>query len=402
MQRDMALPWWKRMVALGSIITWMVWAYVRLMPPSTMIRHGQLLINRYNAWSYDHLAYSDVVKLYQTRFLFLHFVPYIQNRIEYPVVMGLFMWLTSLGHGVSLYFFITFSVFTMVALSVYFVMERLVPQQAIYFGVLPLLMVYGLLNWDLLGIGFMVFGWYGYKRHAYVPSAILFSLGVFAKLFPIFFLPFIATELWRTGQRKTLGRMVVTFAVTAVVVNGPFILGNWKNWAYFFTFNAGRGLGADIYANPWIHGISTAAANAFSLMVVVATVLYFMWRVYRGGRVVEATALSFTVFLIVNKVYSPQYTLWVFVLAILAEWPVWTYVVITLAGLTDYVNSFTVLQLLSTKSPSGRWYVDHVFFLGVLYRYLSLLVSGAGAALTRQTAGRRSQNISLDAELPAS
>ena len=392
MRSDVSHPWWKRTLAVVSITVWMAWGYIRLMPPSSMIRHGQLLTNRYGVWCYQNLAYSDVVKLFQTRFLFLHLVPYIQNRIEYPVITGLFMWVTSLGHGIGSYFFITFVVFELIALMVYFFMERMVPKHAIYFAVFPLLMVYGLLNWDMLGIGFMVLAWYWYKKESFIASAIAFSFGVFAKLFPIFFLPFIVAELWRKRQTRTLWRMVAAFVVTSFVINLPFAIGNLRNWSYFFTYNAGRGLGADIYSNEWIHGISTSAANFFSLGVVVLAVLFFMWRVYNGSRVIDATALTFTVFLFVNKVYSPQYTLWLFVLAIFAEWPIWTYIVIALAGLVDYVNSFTVLELISSKSSSAGWYVNHVFFIGVLYRYVSLAVAGIGAAVALVYSGKTSKD----------
>ncbi|MCY0898434.1 MAG: glycosyltransferase 87 family protein [Firmicutes bacterium] len=377
----MTQPWFKRFIAFVSITVWMTWAYLRLRPPHSLVRHGLLLVNRYNAWSYRNLAYSDIVKLYQTRFLYLHLVPYIHNRIEYPVITGLFMTLAALGHGIQLYFFVTFVIFWLIALMIYWLLERLIPETAVFFGLLPLLLVYGLLNWDLLGIAFMVLGYFTYQRQHYVASAIWFALGVFAKLFPVFFLPFIVADLWRRRETRTLGRMVITFLAAAVVINGPFAVGNFANWSYFFTYNAGRGLGADIYANEWIHGITIAQANVFSLVVVVLTVLFLMWRVYRGGRVVDAAALSFAVFLFVNKVYSPQYTLWLFVLAIMAEWPVWTYIVLALAGLTDYVNSFTVLHLVTSRSPATGWYVNHVFFLGILYRYLSLAVTAVGAAI---------------------
>jgi uncharacterized membrane protein len=381
MQKTVTQPLWKRALALVSITVWMVWGYIRLMPPPSLIRHGQLVASRYDLWSFKNLAYSDVVKLYETRYLFLHLIPYIHNRIEYPVITGIFMSLAALGHGIKSYFFITFIIFWLIAILVYFVMERLVPEQAIFFAVLPLLMVYGLLNWDVLGIGFMVVAWYLYQRHHYTASAVVFCFGVFAKLFPVFFLPFIIAELVRKRELQTLWRMVGAFFATTLIINVPFAVGNFKNWSYFFTYNAGRGLGADIYANEWIHGITTAEANLFSLIVVVLTVLYLMWQVYRGARVIDATALSFTVFLFVNKVYSPQYTLWVFVLAILAEWPIWTYIVLTLAGLVDYVNSFTVLYLLTSKSSSGGWYVGHVFFVGVIYRYITLAVVGVGSAI---------------------
>ena len=293
------------------------------------------------------------------------------------------MWVTSLGHSLHSYFLLTLIIFWAIAVFIYFLLERLVPQHAIYFAVLPLLLVYGLLNWDMLGIGFMVAAWYLYQRKYYVASSIGFALGVFTKLFPIFFLPFIAAELWRKQETRTLGRMIVAFVVTSLVINLPFAYGNFANWSYFFSYNAGRGLGADIYANPWVHGVSISAANFVSLGMVVLVTLYFMWKVYQGGRVVDAAALTFTVFLFFNKVYSPQYTLWVFVLAILAEWPVWTTIIISLAGLADYVNSFSVLYLLTSKSPSTGWYVGHVFYVGVAYRYITLAVVGMGAALSK-------------------
>lgn len=380
-------PIWKRALALVSITVWMVWAYIRLIPPSRLIRHGQLIASAYDGWSFKNLAYSDVVKLYETRNLFMHLMPYVHNLIEYPVITGVFMSVTALGHGLQSYFLVTFIVFWLIAIFVYFLMERLVPQHAIYFAVLPLLMVYGLLNWDMLGIGFMVAAWYAYHKKWHVTSAVLFAFGVFAKLFPIFFLPFIVAELWSKREGRTLGRMVLAFVVTSAVINVPFALGNFNNWSYFFTYNAGRGLGADIYANEWIHGISISTANFFSLGMVVLITLYLMWRVYRGSSVIQATTITFTVFLFFNKVYSPQYTLWIFVLAILAEWPIWTYITIALMGLIDYVNSFTVLYLLSSKSSSAGWYVGHVFFVGVIYRYITLAVAGVAGAI----AGRSTQ-----------
>ncbi len=370
--------WGRRVIALLAISVWMTWGYLRLRPPAWMVHHGQLYAQPYTAWAYRNLAYSDVVKLFQTRFLFEHTVPYLHNRIEYPVLTGIFMWLTSLGHGIQGYFLETFIVFTLIAMAVYLLMEQIAPKGAFYFAAFPLLVFYGLLNWDLLGIVFMVVGWYLYRRERFLPSAIFLALGVFAKLFPIFLAPFIVAELWRKRAFRPLASMIGAFMAVAIIVNVPFAIGNFKNWVYFFTFNAGRGLSADIYSNAWIHGISTAEANLFSLAVVVLVVLWGMWRVYRGARVIDAAALTFTLFLFVNKVYSPQYTLWVLVYAVLAEWPVWTYLALTLVGIADYLNSFTVLHLLSTKSPATGWYVNHLFFVGIAYRYVTLLAVGFG------------------------
>lgn len=376
----------RRAIGTLAIVVWMTWGYLRLTPPARLIRYGgQLQAPHYTAWAYNHLAYSDVVKLYQTRMLFLHLIPYMQTRIEYPVVTGLFMWITAMGQGILAYFLVTFVAFLLIAIGIYLLLEQMVPKHAIYFACLPMLMVYGLLNWDLLGIGFMVIGWYFYQRQSYWISGIMFSLGVFAKLFPIFFLPFVAVELLKNRKTAQLLEMIVAFMVTSLLINLPFALTKYKYWSYFYTFNAHRGVGADIYENHWIHGISTAAANTFSLTAVLLTTLYLMWRVRQGDQVAHATALTFTVFLFVNKVYSPQYTLWLMVFAILAEWPVWTYVLMTMIGLVDYVNSFTLLHLYNIKSPSARWYNARVFPLGLLLRYLGLVVVGLGVELSSWT-----------------
>ncbi|NMP24069.1 glycosyltransferase 87 family protein [Sulfobacillus harzensis] len=375
--------WARRVLALAAIVVWMAWGYIRLRPPAWMVHHGQLAVNAYDSWAFRNLGYSDVVKLYQTRFLFNHLAPYIHNRIEYPVLTGLFMWATALGHGVQGYFFETFVVMTLIAIAVYLIMERIAPKAAFYFAASPLLVLYGLLNWDLLGIGLMVGAWVSYRRQRSILSAILLALGVFAKLFPIFLAPFMLAELLRQRRYGTIGKMVAVFLGASLVVNLPFAIGNLKNWAYFFTYNANRGLSADIYSNAWVQDISTHAANDFSLAVVVLAVLWFMWRVYRGARSIDAAAATFTIFLFVNKVYSPQYTLWVLVFAVLAEWPVWTYGALTLMGILDYLNSFTMLELYTARSSSTMWYANHLFSLGLAYRYLTLLATGVGGWMRR-------------------
>ena len=66
--------------------------------------------------------------------------------------------------------------------------------------------------------------------------------------------------------------------------------------------------------------------------------------------------------------------LWMMAFAIMAEWPIPSYSWLTLGGLVDYVNSFTVLYLMKTHSPFLKWYGDRLFPLGLLMR------SGAIAA----------------------
>ena len=88
-----------------------------------------------------------------------------------------------------------------------------------------------------------------------------------------------------------------------------------------------------------------------------------------------ASAIAFGTFLVVNKVFSPQYMLWFLVLAILAEWPAWTYGAMAVAGLIDYVNSMTILHYMYPHSNALGWYAYRLFPVGLAVRYITLLAS---------------------------
>ena len=50
----------------------------------------------YWRWAFAHHAYSDLLTLYGPRYLDgSHPIPYLQDRIEYPVLLGLALWLPS-------------------------------------------------------------------------------------------------------------------------------------------------------------------------------------------------------------------------------------------------------------------------------------------------------------------
>src|SRR3954462_3616911 len=63
----------------------------------------------YRLWSFGALAYSDILALHEDRGATRHAVPYLEDKVEYPVLLGLEMWLPSLlAPGRSGYFALTF------------------------------------------------------------------------------------------------------------------------------------------------------------------------------------------------------------------------------------------------------------------------------------------------------
>lgn len=371
------LYWWrdtKFLAALAVLTGWFAWAYFRLVPRGSMILASHRLLH-YDRWAYYHLAYSDVVALYHTRHLYLHLLPYLQNRIEYPVVMGIFLWITSYAPGLLGYFTANAILIWLSAVGSLFLMRELVPQQYQWFAWTPLLLVYGLLNWDVVGIFLMVWGWYLYTRGGHAWAAVVFSIAVFFKFFPLFILPFIVVELYRKRHFYILTKMVAIFFVVSAVINVPFMVGNFHNWSFFFVFNARRGVGADLWANHWVHALPVSVVDGLSFLIVTAGLAWQVGRVWQGKTVMSAASRWFALFLLVNKVFSPQYMLWMMAFAILAEWPIPAYTWLTLGGLVDYVNSFTMLYLMKMHSPFLKWYGDRLFPLGLLVRYAGIAVA---------------------------
>ncbi len=376
-----------RQLIVGSlaITVYYVWTVFHLIPPPAVVAdHSR---TAYAAWAYAHLAYSDIWALYFHHQLFTHALPYVQTPIEYPVLMGLTMWLLAWVPGGVLGFFLaTAALLWVAALGCHYCIWEFSSPSAWAFALTPLVSAYGLLNWDMLGIALMLWAVRLFRQERWKHSAIVFALAVFFKLFPIFYLPFVAARMLQLGHRQRLWSMVTIFAATACVLNLPFAIANWNNWSLFFNFNAGRGVSADLWNNTWWHVASVPAVDVLSLTIVFSALVISLNWVWQGGAWPGAGALLFATFLLVNKVFSPQYMLWLTAFAAVAQWPLWTLSLMSVAGITDYVNSLTMLHLAASGPPAqtaARWYGQMIFPLGLAFRYTAVIASPIGALHNR-------------------
>lgn len=367
----------RRQWLIGSlaITIWYVWAFFRLMPP-----HGFLTsdLAGYWPWSYAHLAYSDIFALYRNHELWNHGLPYIQTPIEYPVLMGILMWIAAWAGSALGYYIVTAVFIWIAALIAYRWLVEWSPKTAWAFAFTPMLLTYGLLNWDVIGIFLMLWAVRLYERRRYDGAALAFAAAVFFKFFPIFYLPFVAISLWRRGERRTLGRMVALFAGAALVINVPFAVSNWQNWSLFYSYNAIRSVSTDVWNNVWIHISSVPLVDLLSFVLVLATFLWMARLVWKGGSLYQAAAVLFAAFLFVNKVFSPQYMLWLLGFGAIAGWPLWTMGLMSLSGVVDYVNSMAILHLYNAGSRAANWYAQNIYPLGLLMRYLGVIIAPIG------------------------
>jgi hypothetical protein len=122
-------------------------------------------------------------------------------------------------------------------------------------------------------------------------------------------------------------------------------------------------------------GLAVAAALALGVRSVM-----------RGGSAERAATLTFVVFLLLNKVYSPQYSLWLFVLALVADWPLWALGLLVLVGIGDYYGQFAGLYITNTSlGPNAvtTWWANSVGPWESRVRDVGLLATSLGAWLSR-------------------
>ncbi len=364
-----------------------------LPPQSTLIQNGHPLYTQdsYNSWSFYHSNYSDILSLWAGRHLFLHQVPYIQNRIEYPVLMGITMWVTSYFSGPILYFIANAVILSFCAAGTFLILEKILGRYSLLFALSPLLYAYEFLNWDIISIFFMVLGFYFYRNEKWKAAGFWMSLAVFSKFFPIVLLFFLVIELWSKKETQALKSLSKYFVVTSLVINVPFLVANPYNWSYFFEYNflrQGMSSVLDLFYYPNLNNsVSNSVFYALIDIVSYITVgasLYLLFRWSRRKYItpVQASALCFTVIMLSNKVFSPHYMMWVLVFALLAELPPALSWVLAGCGILDYRAGWGVLYFassptnhaaLSYHDQAFSFYSKNIYTLGLDARYLALL-----------------------------
>ncbi|HTZ08392.1 MAG TPA: glycosyltransferase 87 family protein [Acidimicrobiales bacterium] len=371
---------------LACTTAWMVWAYLRTRLPAAP-RSARASGLGYRQWAYGHFAYSDVVNLYHTHHLADHAFPYVHTAIEYPVLTGLFMWGAAWAPGVGGYLLASAAGLLVCAWGTVVLLHRCSPRAAWLFALSPLLLVFGLLNWDLLAIVLMVGGWDCYRHRRYGWAGVLLMAGTCAKFFPVLLLGLCVVGCFadrRDGAARRGGvRMAATATATALVLNVPFAVLNLDAWSHFFRFNAARGGGEGLLyqlhiATSWSIGTFDTVSALLVLAVLGALALW----VLRGAPVAPAAAAAFTTLMLFNKVFSPQYMLWVLVFGLLAAWPGWTVAAVTVAGLVDFANAMVILHLAGAGSPAAPWYAATAFPMDRALRTV-VVACGLGVSLWR-------------------
>ncbi len=295
----------------------------------------------FNSYIFQHPgSYSDIASLYFRDHLWLHPAPYFDYKFEYPVVTGAFVWLLSFVHSsVTSYMLASAAVLVVLGLATVWLVDAYEGSKVWLLAASPVLGLDAVLNWDLLAIALTAGALVLYRRDRDGWAGGLLAAAVWAKLFPLLLLPVIALARVRERKWRSLGRGLLSFGLLSAAVNLPVMLqraaasGGFvvrSGWAYFYTFNERRrDVGGLWWFFGWLHPKApeinrlSALLLALAIGVVAAAMLVGSRRVPPRRLLAPAFLALLAWFVFINRVYSPQFGLWVILLLAIAGAPLW-------------------------------------------------------------------------------
>ncbi|MBT2597309.1 glycosyltransferase family 87 protein [Arthrobacter sp. ISL-72] len=305
---------------------------------------------RANGWEspgqFYSTCYSDFPELFRNRGLGDGTFPFFSagSFFEYPVLMGIIAGLTAMlvpGQGATDarilgYFDVNATLIAAVWIVTVLAtarMSRRRPWDAAMVALAPGIVLAGVINWDMWAVGLLAVGMCFFSRERLVLAGVFIGLGTATKLYPILVFGAIVLLALRTGKIRPLLVTAGAAAAAWLAVNLPIAAMNPSGWKYFYQFTEDRPAG---YSSPWYaynlvagrlqwlplgpEAINTLALNLFLISCVLIAALALT--APRRPRLAQLAFLIVAAFILTNKVYSPQFVIWLVPLLALAR-PRW-------------------------------------------------------------------------------
>lgn len=208
------------------------------------------------------------------------------------------------------------------------------PWDAALVAASPLVIFQIFTNFDALATAFAMSGLLAWARRKPGLAGLLIGLGAAAKLYPLLLLGPLLVLGIRTGRLRDVARTALITAATWLAVNLPVMVLYPRGWSEFFRLNTRRGDDMDSLFNViksfsgwqgfdpalrfWEPPMVLNTVVAWLFILSCAAITYITLTAPQRPRLAQLAFLVVAAFLLTNKVWSPQFSLWLVPLAVLA------------------------------------------------------------------------------------
>ena len=342
--------------------------------------------------NYIHACYTDIAPLYTERGLDKDIWAFAsgEQSVEYPVLMGVVMYLTALPlNDIRDYYFLNIFLLALLFIATVFIAQR-INVYGFYYALAPAVIGSMFINWDLWGIPTMLLAIYWYDRKKFDYSAIALGISVATKFFPVLLLIPILAIAARSNRLPI--RYLSIFTGTWLAINLPVALTTPTGWWHFYKFNMERGPDwGSIWNVGQIFGLTSGNTNFLSLLgtlAILSWVMVYLFGLKSTPTLAEVSFIVFASALILGKVYSPQYVLWLTALAVIAIKTKPTLIIFWVWQMAELAYHIAIWQHLATISEAQYGLAQNFYGAISLIRLIACIAMIY--SLARQLAKARS------------
>jgi uncharacterized membrane protein len=335
-------------------------------------------------------CYTDIYPLYFGEGLWKGQIPYLDHPVEYPVLIGAAMqaaawpvhWITNPEIRGREFFDVTVAGLVICALigvlATAVLAGRTRRWTALLVALSPALILGSFINWDMIAMALTALAMVAWARKRGVAAGILFGLAVATKFYPIVLLGALFLLCLRAGRLREFRVTGISAAVAWLVVNVPVAALNFTGWERFYQLSSSRGADwgciwyfFEVERWPVVDNLDVSQLNGVTLVLFVlaaALIALLTLAAPRRPRVGQVFFLILAAFLLVNKVWSPQYVIWLVPLVVLARPRLWSYLLWQIAEVGYFFAIWAYLITVSSPGTPGG-IGSGLYFTALLARF---------------------------------
>jgi uncharacterized membrane protein len=348
-------------------------------------------------------CYTDIYPLYFNEQLAVGKFPYTGHPVEYPVLIGAAMqaaaWMVRPISNPFVrgreFFDVTVVLLALCAvagtLATAYLAGRSRRWTALGVALAPGVVLASFINWDLIAMALVALAMAAWAARRPVLAGVLLGLAVATKFYPVLFLGPLLLLCVRAGRMRAFWATAAATVITWLVVNLPVAFAAPAGWGRFYALSKARPAdwGSIWYFFetehwPFLGSLTGGSLNLFSAAVFAAgcvAIAALILTAPRRPRVPQVFFLVLAVFLVSNKVWSPQYVVWLAPLVVLARPRLWAYAVWQIAEVTYFFAIWAYLITIATGTgqvPVAEGGVSAgVYFAALLSRFTAVLILAA-------------------------